>query len=79
MSWKAQTLGQVLAARSGEALVTREARFTYEQLLEKAKAVAGAMQAMTSVVEGWVREHPGQWLWMHRRWRVPASAGSGRR
>lgn len=28
-----------------------------------------AMQAMTAVVEGWVREHPGQWLWMHRRWR----------
>jgi Kdo2-lipid IVA lauroyltransferase/acyltransferase len=31
--------------------------------------VAGAMQAMTAVVEQWVREHPGQWLWMHRRWR----------
>jgi Kdo2-lipid IVA lauroyltransferase/acyltransferase len=31
--------------------------------------VAGAMQAMTDVVEGWVREHPEQWLWMHRRWR----------
>lgn len=33
--------------------------------------VAGAMQAMTEMVEGWVREHPGQWLWMHRRWRAP--------
>ncbi|MCJ2114434.1 lipid A biosynthesis lauroyl acyltransferase [Methylobacterium sp. E-025] len=32
-------------------------------------AVAGAMQAMTAIVEGWVRERPGQWLWMHRRWR----------
>ncbi len=31
--------------------------------------VAGAMQAMTDVIEGWVRENPGQWLWMHRRWR----------
>jgi Kdo2-lipid IVA lauroyltransferase/acyltransferase len=31
--------------------------------------VKGAMQAMSSVVEGWVREHPEQWLWMHRRWR----------
>lgn len=31
--------------------------------------VQGAMQAMTRVVEDWVREHPGQWLWMHRRWR----------
>jgi KDO2-lipid IV(A) lauroyltransferase len=35
--------------------------------------VQGAMQAMTSVVEGWVRENPAQWLWMHRRWRVPVS------
>ncbi|HEY8380816.1 MAG TPA: lipid A biosynthesis lauroyl acyltransferase [Microvirga sp.] len=32
--------------------------------------VTGAMQAMTDVVGGWVREHPEQWLWMHRRWRV---------
>jgi KDO2-lipid IV(A) lauroyltransferase len=31
--------------------------------------VAAATQAMTSVIEGWVRENPGQWLWMHRRWR----------
>lgn len=33
--------------------------------------VPRAMQAMTDVVEGWVREHPEQWLWMHRRWRPP--------
>jgi KDO2-lipid IV(A) lauroyltransferase len=32
--------------------------------------VQGAMQAMTAVVESWVHEHPEQWLWMHRRWRV---------
>jgi KDO2-lipid IV(A) lauroyltransferase len=35
--------------------------------------VERATQAMTSVVEGWVRENPEQWLWMHRRWRVPAA------
>jgi KDO2-lipid IV(A) lauroyltransferase len=31
--------------------------------------VKGTMQAITAVIEGWVREHPEQWLWVHRRWR----------
>ncbi|MBR1121805.1 lipid A biosynthesis lauroyl acyltransferase [Bradyrhizobium lablabi] len=31
--------------------------------------VQGTMQAITNVVEGWVREYPEQWLWLHRRWR----------
>jgi KDO2-lipid IV(A) lauroyltransferase len=31
--------------------------------------VAGTMAAITRQVEVWVREHPEQWLWMHRRWR----------
>src|SRR3954452_19807277 len=31
--------------------------------------IQGTMQAITTVVEGWIREHPAQWLWLHRRWR----------
>ncbi len=31
--------------------------------------IKGTMQAITAVVEGWVREHPEQWLWLHHRWR----------
>jgi Kdo2-lipid IVA lauroyltransferase/acyltransferase len=31
--------------------------------------VQGTMQAITNVVEDWVREYPEQWLWLHRRWR----------
>jgi Kdo2-lipid IVA lauroyltransferase/acyltransferase len=31
--------------------------------------VQGTMQAITSVVEDWIREYPDQWLWLHRRWR----------
>jgi KDO2-lipid IV(A) lauroyltransferase len=31
--------------------------------------VKGTMQAIMAVIEGWVRECPEQWLWLHRRWR----------
>jgi len=31
--------------------------------------IQGTMQAVTNVIEGWVREYPEQWLWLHRRWR----------
>jgi fatty-acyl-CoA synthase len=48
VNWPAQTLGQVLASRvpGDEALVTRTARFTYEDLLERVKRAAGALQAL---------------------------------
>lgn len=31
--------------------------------------IVGTMQIITDVIEGWIREHPEQWLWQHRRWR----------
>jgi len=31
--------------------------------------VEAATALLNRIIEGWVREHPGQWLWMHRRWR----------
>ncbi len=33
----------------------------------KVDVVATTAQ-ITSVIEGWVREHPEQWLWLHDRW-----------
>ncbi len=30
--------------------------------------IRGTTELVTGVIEGWVREHPEQWLWMHRRW-----------
>jgi fatty-acyl-CoA synthase len=44
--WPAQTLGQVLESRQGEALVTVNGRFSYEDLYAKAKAAAGSLQAL---------------------------------
>jgi fatty-acyl-CoA synthase len=48
VSWPAQTLGQVLESRIGdaEALVTASGRFTYKDLFVRAKRAAAAMQAL---------------------------------
>jgi fatty-acyl-CoA synthase len=48
VSWPAQTLGQVLESRvpDAQALVTRNGRFTYQQLFEKAKAAGGSLRAL---------------------------------
>jgi len=32
--------------------------------------VEASTALITGIVEGWIREHPEQWLWMHRRWRL---------
>jgi KDO2-lipid IV(A) lauroyltransferase len=41
------------------------------ELPEADDSTDGTLQIMTSVnqiLESWIRERPGQWLWMHRRW-----------
>ena len=32
--------------------------------------VAATAQALNDVVERWVREDPGQWMWFHKRWAI---------
>lgn len=31
--------------------------------------IQATTQKITGIVEGWIREYPDQWLWLHRRWR----------
>jgi len=35
--------------------------------------IARLTQDIATVIEGWVREAPEQWLWLHRRWKTQPS------
>jgi Kdo2-lipid IVA lauroyltransferase/acyltransferase len=49
-------------------------RLELQDKIELPRNEAGAIdihascQMMNDIVEGWVREHPGQWMWFHKRW-----------
>ena len=30
--------------------------------------IKASCQMLNDIVEAWVREHPGQWMWFHKRW-----------
>ncbi|HEY1935708.1 MAG TPA: lipid A biosynthesis lauroyl acyltransferase [Acetobacteraceae bacterium] len=49
--------------------VTLDGPFTLPRDAAGQVDVAASTQMIATVVEGWIREHPEQWLWFHRRWR----------
>ena len=34
----------------------------------KEKDILNIMNSINLIMEGWIREHPEQWLWIHNRW-----------
>lgn len=46
---------------------------------ERVAEIGRLTQALTTIIEGWVRASPTQWLWMHRRWktRPPGEGAAG--
>ena len=47
------------------AAVRLEARLAIE---EPDRNTATLMARVNALIEGWVRERPAQWLWVHNRW-----------
>lgn len=41
---------------------------TLERTGDRHGDVLAGMTRINRMIEGWVREHPAQWLWVHKRW-----------
>ena len=78
----------ILAKRSGAVVIPTRSRWdrdrlrlTFEAPLilspnpNQEEAIAEDTAAMTQVIERWVREDPGQWFWLHNRWKRRPRAG----
>lgn len=40
----------------------------YSKTGDAEKDVASIMRSINQVLEGWIKEHPEQWFWVHKRW-----------
>jgi KDO2-lipid IV(A) lauroyltransferase len=60
---------RVIRRPGGKFFITAEGPIELPRDAEGLIDVRAATQAIGDVVERWVREHPEQWLWFHRRWR----------
>ena len=39
-----------------------------EQTGDQEADVLSIMTKINSILEGWIRENPAQWIWIHNRW-----------
>jgi KDO2-lipid IV(A) lauroyltransferase len=48
--------------------LTFHAPLVVETSGDRRRDVASIMTEVNRRIEGWIRDRPGQWLWLHRRW-----------
>jgi len=41
----------------------------FERSLDQKKAILKMVETLSGILERFIRREPGQWVWMHRRWR----------
>ena len=59
---------RVIRLAGGRYRLELKPRLDLPRNAEGAIDIPASCQALNDVVEGWVREHPEQWMWFHRRW-----------
>jgi KDO2-lipid IV(A) lauroyltransferase len=66
--------GHSVLQADGRYLVTYEPPLFFESRGDRKADIARLTQELTVRIEAWVREHPEQWLWIHRRWKTQPKA-----
>lgn len=61
--------------RDGKIHIRCEPPVCLSEQADASLAIAQDTQTLTTIVEGWVREDPSQWLWLHRRWKRRPQTG----
>lgn len=51
-------------------------RLTFHPAVDLPPDVTAATALLTAEIENQIRRHPGQWVWMHRRWRRQPAASA---
>jgi KDO2-lipid IV(A) lauroyltransferase len=59
----------------GTLVITAHPPFHATRTGDTARDAWTATQRMTACIEGWVRENPSQWFWMHRRFKTQPGPG----
>ncbi|MHA7772806.1 lysophospholipid acyltransferase family protein [Roseibium sp. M-1] len=70
-------LGRVIRKKGVSFCV--EARAISVPVTEDRQAdIEAATAQMHAIFEGWIREHPEQWMWIHKKWAPPGKNAAGK-